>query len=470
MPSKEFDLVAVGGGTAGLVSASGGAYLGAEVALIEKSALGGDCLWTGCVPSKAMLAAAHAAERARRGERLGLPALDVTPSFGKVMDRVRAARARVAVHDDPERIRARGIDVQFGEARFLAPGRIDVEGVGTFRSKRIVLATGAGPASPPIRGLEEAGYLTHETAFDEDSLPGSIVILGAGPVGLEFAQIYRRLGASVTVIERLQEVLAAEDVEAAAVVRRSLEAEGVRFCLGATVSAIETDGAKRWVSTTDRLRFEAESLFVATGRRPRIEGLDLERAGIEVTDGAVRVDARLRTTAPGVWAAGDVMGGPQFTHAADLMAKTVVRNALLPFSAKADLSNVPRVTYTDPEIAHVGLAHSEAEAMGASVYRYEFDDLDRAITDGATVGFTKVSADRKGRILGATIVGRGAGELLMPVVLARRHGLTLAEISGTVFPYPTMAEGVKRTADAYQRTRLEGTEGRILRKVIRWLT
>lgn len=469
MPTKEFDLIAVGGGTAGLVSASGGAYLGADVALVEKEALGGDCLWTGCVPSKAMLAAAHTAERARKGERLGLPSLEVTPSFREVITRVRAARAVVAKHDEPERIRSRGIDVRFGAARFTGPGAIEVEGVGTLRSKRIVLATGARPAVPPIPGLEEAGYLTHEGAFDEESLPASIVILGAGPIGLEFAQIYRRLGAQVTVIERLEEALPLDDAEAASLVRRVLEVEGVRFALRTTASAIEAEGTTRRVLTSDGRRFEAESVFVATGRRPAIEGLDLERGGVEVVRGAIRVDGSLRTTAPGVWAAGDVAGGLQFTHAADAMAKTVVRNALLPLSSKADLTNVPRVTYTDPEIAHVGLSHTEAQARGGRVYRYEFGELDRAITDDTTAGFTKISADRRGRVLGATIVGRGAGELLVPVVFARRHGLRLADISSTIFPYPTMAEGVKRAADAYQRARLEGAAGKMLRRVIRWL-
>lgn len=467
MPLREYDLIAVGGGTAGLVSASGGAYLGAKVALVEKSQLGGDCLWTGCVPSKAMLAAAHAAEHIRTAPRFGLPPLEVSPCFRAVMDRVRAARARVAVHDDPDRIRARGIDVHFGSARFAGPGLLEVEGVGTLSSKRIVIATGARPAAPPIPGLEEAGYLTHEQAFEQDELPGSVLILGGGPIGLEFAQIYARLGASVTVLELLPEILPLEDPEAAEVLRSSLESEGVTFSLGTRASAVEIDGTQRVAVTEDGRRFSGELLFVATGRRPNTEGLELERAGI--TADTLSVDDRLRTTAKGVWAAGDVTGGPQFTHAADVMAKTVVRNALLPFSSKVDLSNVPRVTYTDPEVAHVGLSHAESEEQGGTPFRYDFSDLDRAVTDEATTGFTKITADRKGRILAATVVGKGAGEALMPIVLARKHGLSLADISETIFPYPTMVEGVKRTADAYQRTRLEGAAGHLLRSVVRWL-
>ncbi len=469
MAVTEYDLIAIGGGTAGLVSASGAAYLGARVALVERAALGGDCLWTGCVPSKALLASAGAAQRIRTGSELGLPPLEVHPCFRQVMERVRAARAKVAVHDEPERIRARGIDVHFGSARFTGPGELDVEGVGTLRSKRIVIATGARPALPPVEGLKDSGYLTHEVAFDQDELPPTVLILGAGPIGLEFAQMYGRLGAQVTVLEMLPEILPKEDPEAAAVTRGSLESEGITFVLGAKASQVEFEGDTRIVRTHDGRRFTAGLLFVATGRRPNTEGLELDRAGVEATDGDPRVDERLRTSARGVWAAGDVTGGPQFTHAADAMARTVVRNALLPLSSKVDLTNVPRVTYTDPEVAHVGQSHQEAQEGGGATYRYEFSDLDRAIADGSTTGFTKISADGKGRILGATIVAKGGGELLMPLVLARKHGLSLADISGTIFPYPTMVEGVKRTADAYQRTRLEGPAGEILRKVVRWL-
>lgn len=469
MASMEYDLVAIGGGTAGLVTAAGSTYLGARAALVERDALGGDCLWTGCVPSKALLASARLAAHMARANELGLPPSRTTPDFREVMERMRAARARVAHHDDPERFRKMGVSVHFGTARFTGPGALDVEGVGRIRSKRIVIATGARPAIPPIPGLEEAGFLTHEIAFDQDELPPSMIILGGGPIGLEFAQIYRRLGADVTVIEMLPEILPNEDPDVAETLRGFLEEEGIAFALGTRAEKVERDGAERGVIASDGRRFRAEGLFVATGRRPSTEGLELERAGVAIDGHAVNVDNRLRTTARGVWAAGDVTGGLQFTHAADAMAKAVIRNALLPFSSKVDLSNVPWVTYTDPEVAHVGLSEAEAEEEGATTYRYGMDDLDRAIADGAGRGFVKISADRKGRILGATIVAPGAGELLMPLVLARSKGLTLPDISNTIFPYPTMVEGVKRTADAYQRARLEGIGGTILRKVVRWL-
>jgi len=469
MATKEYDLVAVGGGTAGLVTAAGSAYLGARPALVEKHALGGDCLWTGCVPSKALLATARRAAHMARARDLGLPSAPPEVDFRTAMERMRKARERVAHHDDPERFRKMGVAVHFGTARFTGPGRLEVEGVGTLQSRRIVIATGARPALPPVPGLEGSGYLTHETAFDQNELPPSMIILGGGPIGLEFAQIYSRLGARVTVVEMLPEILPAEDPDVALALRESMEEEGVNFLLGSGAQAVEREGEHRVVVTQDGNRVRARGLFVATGRRPNTDGLELDRAGVALDNAAVLVDDRLRASAKGVWAAGDVTGGLQFTHAADAMSRTVVRNALLPFSSRSDLSNVPRVTYTDPEVAHVGLTEAEASQWGGTTYRYPMDDLDRAIADGATRGFVKISADRKGRILGASIVAAGAGELLLPLVLARKHGLRLPDISNTIFPYPTMVEGVKRTADAYQRARLDGKAGQILRKVVRWL-
>jgi pyruvate/2-oxoglutarate dehydrogenase complex dihydrolipoamide dehydrogenase (E3) component len=469
MTSLEYDIVAVGGGTAGLVTAAGSAYLGARAALVEREALGGDCLWTGCVPSKALLASARRAAHMGSADDLGLSSHEPRVDFREVMERMRRARERVAHHDDPDRFREMGVAVHFGTARFQEPGALDVEGVGVIRSRRIVIATGARPAIPPIPGLEEAGYLTHETAFDQDELPPSMVILGGGPIGLEFAQIYSRLGATVTVVEMLPEILPAEDPEVATTLREILEEEGITFALGARAEKVEMEGEERVVTTADGRTFRARGILVATGRRPNTGGLEVDRAGVALEGPGVQVDDRLRSSARGVWAAGDVTGGLQFTHAADAMAKTVIRNALLPLSSRVDLSNVPRVTYTDPEVAHVGLTEAEALEQGGKVFRYPMDDLDRAIADGATRGFVKVSADRKGRILGASIVAAGAGELLLPLVMARKHGLKLPDISNTIFPYPTMVEGVKRTADAYQRTRLEGPGGRVLRRVVRWL-
>jgi pyruvate/2-oxoglutarate dehydrogenase complex dihydrolipoamide dehydrogenase (E3) component len=469
MKTVEYDLVAVGGGTAGLVTSAGASYLGIRAGLIEREALGGDCLWTGCVPSKALIASARMAHAMRNAGELGLEGVAPVIAFREVMDRMRSARARVARHDDPQRFRDMGVGVHFGHARFRDARTLEVEGVGLIRSKRLVIATGAVAAVPPVTGLEEAGFLTHATAFDENELPPSLVILGGGPIGLEFAQIYRRLGAEVTVVEMLPQVLPREDPDVSAALRQILEEEGITVHTGSGAVEVRRESGMKEVVLANGTAVRGAEILVATGRRPTTQGLELERAGVELDGAAVIVDSHLRTSAPSVWAAGDVTGGLQFTHVADYMAKTVLQNAIFPFKKKVDYSVVPWVTYTNPEVAHVGLGQAEAEDRGASTFIYPFDELDRAIADGETQGFVKISADRRGRILGATILGHGAGELLMPLVLAMQNGIPLSKVSGTVFPYPTRVEGVKRASDAFQRTRLDGTGGRLLRKVASWL-
>lgn len=469
MKQDEYDLVAIGGGTAGLVSAAGGAYLGIRSGIVEKNALGGDCLWTGCVPSKALIASARLAHAMKHADRLGLTAAAPKHAFADVMARMRSARGVVEHHDDPERFRAMGVDVHFGAARFLSRDEIEVEGVGRIRSKRFVIATGAYPWAPPIPGLEEAGYLNHHTLFETDELPARVAVMGAGPIGLEMAQVMARLGADVTVVEMMPRILPREDEDIALRLQGMLQEEGITFRLGERVSAVSVEGADKVLTSDTGLRVVADELFVATGRRPAVDGLELERAGVRTDRGAVTVDATLRTSNRRIWAAGDVTGGLQFTHVAEYMAKAVLRNALVPGSAKVDYGNVPWVTYTDPEIAHIGLSQSEAEARGGTTYSYELNDLDRAIVDGEDRGVVKISADRRGRILGATILGSHAGELMMPLQLARTHGLKLSDVSNTIFPYPTMVEGVKRASDAFQRTRLEGMGGQVLKKAISWL-
>jgi len=469
MKELEYDFLAVGGGTAGLVATAGAAYLGLRPGLVEREALGGDCLWTGCVPSKALIASARLAHAMRNAEDLGLTGVAPSHAFSAIMDRMRQARGRVAEHDDPERFRKLGVDVHFGEARFQSPGTLEVEGIGRIRSRRILLATGAAPAVPPIQGLEEAGYLTHTSAFHEDHLPESMLILGAGPVGLEFAQVYNRLGSRVTVVEMLPRILPREDPDVASTLQGILEEEGISFVLGASAVQVRVQNGMKSLTLENDTRVEAREIFVATGRTPRTRILELDRGSVETTDGAVRVDQALKTTAEGVWAAGDVTGGPQFTHVADYMARTVLRNSIFPFKKRVSYDIIPRVTYTDPEVAQVGLNRRESEERGGRVHTYPFRDLDRAIVDGHTEGFVRIQADRRGRIQGATILGHSAGELLMPVVLAMKHGISLGKVSDTIFPYPTRAEGVKRAADAFQRTRLDGPGGLILKKIVSWL-
>jgi pyruvate/2-oxoglutarate dehydrogenase complex dihydrolipoamide dehydrogenase (E3) component len=472
---QRFDLIAIGGGTAGLVTAAGAAALGLRVALVERESLGGDCLWTGCVPSKALIASAKLAHQMRHADELGLVGASPAHVFGSVMDRMRAAREHIAQHDDPERFRRMGVDVVFGSAELSGADRLTVNGQ-SLQAKRIVVATGATPTVPPIQGLAEAGYLTHLTAFDQTSLPRRIALLGGGPIGIEFAQVYSRLGAEVTVFEMLPQLLPREEPEAAQAIASALEAEGIVLHLGAKVERVERGAAGEKVvhagtDSGESIAVPVDEIFVATGRRASTEGLGLERVGVLLERGAVKTDAALRSSVPGIWAAGDVAGGPQFTHVADYHAKLVLRNAVFPFSTKLDYTAVPAVTYVDPEVARVGLTEAEArERFGAvQVYRYEMSDLDRAIVDGHGAGFVKIVTRRGGKIVGATVVASGGGDLLMPLVMAGKQGIKLPKLSPLVYPYPTMSEGIKRAADSYYRQKLAGRTGEWLKRVVRWL-
>jgi pyruvate/2-oxoglutarate dehydrogenase complex dihydrolipoamide dehydrogenase (E3) component len=296
-------------------------------------------------------------------------------------------------------------------------------------------------------------------------------MLGAGPIGLELAQVYNRLGAQVTVLEMADRVLPREDPEAAAVVRDAMETEGVRFVLGERADRVEAGPEGKTVITDTGQRILSDEIFVATGRRPATQSLALEEAGVEVERGAVKVDDTLATTSRGIWAAGDVVAGPMFTHVADYQAKAVLQNAIFPLKKRVDYSRVPRVTYTDPELAHVGMGPEEARAEGGQESRYAFSDLDRAITDGNTAGFVRVWTGKRGRILCATIVGADAGELLLPFILAMDNDIPLQRLSQSIFPYPTRMEGLKRAADGYRKAQLtDSRAGTILRKVVSWLT
>jgi pyruvate/2-oxoglutarate dehydrogenase complex dihydrolipoamide dehydrogenase (E3) component len=472
------DIIIVGGGTAGLVTAVGAAALGAKAALIEGGALGGDCLWTGCVPSKALIAFARKywdGGLGARGRELGTHeplAPSPEPRWADAAEWMRAARDRVAKHDDPERFRAMGVDVLLSPARLAGPDRVEVDGR-TFRAKRIVLALGSVPAVPPIPGLVDAGFLTHVTALDQSALPPRIAMLGGGPVGLEFAQTYGRLGAQVTVLEMLPEVLPKEDPEVGRYVRECLTAEGITVLTGFRTERVAREGNAKVIHGAEGQRVAADEIFVATGRQPNTRDADPARAGVELDRGAVRVNERLETTAPGIWAAGDVTGGLQFTHVADYMAKVVVRNALTPLATKADYRVVPWVTFTDPEVARVGMTVDEAVGAGERplAFRSDFGELDRAIVEGAgaTAGFCKVVTRPNGKILGATIVGRGAGELIMEFVLAMRLGIRLPRLAGVIHPYPTMSEIVSRTAAVWYRRKYTGTRAaRLVQRLVRW--
>lgn len=477
MSSREgrFDLVIIGGGTAGLVAAAGSAALGARVALVERDRLGGECLWTGCVPSKGLIASARIAHAMETAGRFGLMPRTARPSDTGVLESVRDVRARIQPHDDPERFREMGVEVIQAAARLRSEHVVEA-GDRRLRGRKILLATGSRPAIPPVDGLVETGFITHEDAFDRAELPDSSVILGAGAIGVEVSQAYRRLGVETTLVETAPRVLPREDPEISAAVQELLEEEGIRVLTGrGAVRAVpREDGSARLelesTGPTEARQeasgaVNAEEIFVATGRSPNVESLGLEQVGIEANGSGVVVDDRLRTSLSHVFAAGDVIGGYQFTHVADHEARTVVRNALFPFSSAVDYSTVPWAIFTDPPVARVGLTEAEARERhgdGVDVVRYDLAHLDRAITDRSPRGLVKIVVDRRGRILGGHLLGEDAGSVIMELTLAMREGVELGTLSEVVHPYPTMSEGLRRAADAHRRTGLTSTMERWL--------
>lgn len=472
---ERYDLAVIGGGTAGLVSAAVSAGIGAKTALVEERRLGGECLWTGCVPSKAIIRSASVLHALRHAADYGIDVQGGRADFGRVMDRVHAIIRGIEPHDSPERFRAMGVDVIEGRARFVSPEEALVGGR-RVRARRWILATGSRTAIPPVPGLEAAGYLTHETLWELRALPESLLVLGAGPIGLEMAQAFARLGSTVTVVDLAERVLEREDPEIAAVVARRLEREGIRLLLGARATAVRMDAGARVVTVSTaagEVELRAAELLVATGRRPNVEEMGLEAIGVEVTEKGVTVDGSLRTSAHNVWAAGDVVGPYRFTHVADYQARIAAPNALFPLRRKVDYRVVPWCTYTDPEVARVGMTEAEARAEWgekAAVYRYDHDSLDRALCDGEPDGLTKVVLDPKGRLVGAHVVGPRAGETIHEAVLAVRQRLKLSELSGMIHVYPTYPESLKRAADAFLRAKYSGGLARkVADLAVRWL-
>ena len=462
-PAGQYDLVVLGAGTGGLVSAAAGAGMGKRVALVERGLMGGDCLNLGCVPSKAILRCARAAAEVRRAGELGVRGTEwAEADFGAVMERMRRLRSEIAPHDGAERLRGLGVDVFFGDASFTGSDRVAV-GESELPCKRAVIATGGRPTAPPVPGLEEAGYLTNETVFSLTERPGRIGVIGAGPIGCELAQAFARLGSDVTLIEAAHGVLPREERDAAAIVQRALEADGVRvLCCGKQmrVSAGQAEKHISLASHGGEHQVTVDEILVATGRAPNVEGLGLDVAGIEYDGTGVRVDDRLRTSNPRVFAVGDVTPLEKFTHAADAHARIAARNALLPwlpFKARASKLTVPACTYTEPELAHVGATRTELETAGARFETIEVSlgDVDRAILDGATDGLVKLHVARgSGRILGATVAAPDAGNLIGEIATAMRAGMPLQKLSGVIHPYPTLAEAIKRAGDQYFKRRL----------------
>jgi len=474
MSSKTYDILAIGGGTAGLVTAAGAAGLGASVALIERHRMGGECLWNGCVPSKALIAAAKAAKQARTARRFGVETGEITVHLDEVLAHVRRVQDKIAPHDSPERFRGLGVDVHEGSAKIVAPDAVEVNGT-VLKTRHLVIATGTRPAVPPIPGLKDVPFHTNETIFQIERLPGTLLVIGGGPIGTELAQAFGRLGSTVHVIEALPDFFFREDHEIAAMLREQLEAEGLTFHLGAQASNVRQEGGRTVVTITradgSTQELTGDALLVAVGRAPNVGDLGLEGIGVKTDRGGVITDGKLRTNVPGVWAVGDVVsGGLKFTHVADHMARGLLRNALFPGSSALDYSAVPWVTYTDPELAHVGLTEVEArERFGSSigVWRREIGAVDRVLADGGPPGLVKIITDRKGRVLGGHILGPHAGDMIGELTIALKHGLTVGQLGAVIHPYPTTAEAIKQASEQRVKATFTGWKKALVRRIVR---
>lgn len=476
-PKRRYHMVVVGAGTAGLVTAIGAAGLGARVALVERALMGGDCLNAGCVPSKAIIRAARCVASVRDAAQFGvhLPEGAASVDFGKVMERMRRLRAGISAHDSAQRFSDQGVDVFLGQATFTGQRSVRV-GSSELKYSKACIATGSRAVLPPIPGLREADPLTNETVFSLTELPPRLAIIGGGPIGVEMAQSFARFGSEVTLIEGGAGVLTREDRDAARIVERAMRRDGVSmlFRTKATGLAVE-DGLSvvRTESMEDGAAGEvrADRVLVAAGRAPNVEGLGLESVGIQWEDRrGVLVNDKLRTSNRHVYAAGDVSSAFKFTHMADAMARIVIGNALFFGRSRASALTVPWCTYSSPELAHVGVHEQQGENGGASIdtYRTDMSAVDRAILDSEPEGFVKIHCKSgTDRILGATIVAEHAGEMISEVTTAMVGGLGLRSIAGTIHPYPTQAEAIRKTADAYQRTRLTPGVRRLLRAMLR---
>jgi len=472
-PDGRYNLVVVGGGTAGLVSAAGAAGLGAKVALVERALLGGDCLNVGCVPSKALIRSAHAAAEVRDAARYGVVVPDgVRVDFAAVMERMRRLRADISPNDSAARFRDLGIDVYLGSGRFVGKDKLEVGGQ-TLSFARAVIATGARAAMPPIPGLAGSGALTNETLFSLTALPKRLAVIGAGPIGCEMAQSFARFGSEVTLMDFADRVLPREDPEASRLVGASLERDGVRLVLGSAVAEVRSDDREKTVvveSGGKKREIVADALLVGVGRAPNVDGLGLEAAGVAFDKRkGVEVDDRLRTSNKRIYAAGDICSRFKFTHTADAMARIVLRNALFFGRAKVSDLTVPWCTFTDPEVAHVGLTPDDAKKQGLAIDTINVDlaDVDRAILDGETEGFLRVHVKKgKDEIVGATLVSKHAGETISEVTLAMVGKSGLGTLANTIHPYPTQADILKRAGDAWSRTRLTARTASILRWIL----
>jgi pyruvate/2-oxoglutarate dehydrogenase complex dihydrolipoamide dehydrogenase (E3) component len=463
--ADDYDLAIIGAGAGGLTAADFAVQLGAKVALIEKSRIGGDCTWTGCVPSKSLLKAAKIAHDVRRAERFGISASAPVADMERVREYVRQTIRQIYPSHTPEALRAKGIDVVLGTGRFVDPDTIAV-GERRLHAKKILLTTGARPTIPDIDVLESVPFVTYERIFENDRLPSGLVVIGGGPLGIEMAQAYQRLGAQVTVVaERL---LPKDEPEAREVLEKVLQHEGMKFVRGRAKCA-RSEG-EQIVVMTDADEARGDLLLVASGRAPVVAGLDLEKAGVIHSDKGIPVDERLRTNIKHIYAAGDAAGGYQFSHLAAWQAFLAARNALIPGSSKGLTDLVPWVTFTDPEVAHIGLTEEQAgQRFGddVTVDSTAMSHIDRAVCEDDRDGFIKVVATRNGRIVGATVVGSRAGETITEFILAIERHMKISDLAGPIHAYPTYSSAVQQLAArmAVART-LSGFSG----DAIRWLS
>jgi pyruvate/2-oxoglutarate dehydrogenase complex dihydrolipoamide dehydrogenase (E3) component/uncharacterized membrane protein YdjX (TVP38/TMEM64 family) len=473
-PAPSYNLVVIGAGTAGLVTAAGAAGLGAKVALIEKHLLGGDCLNVGCVPSKAIIRSGRAAFDAKEagsfGVRVGKP---IQVDFPAVMERMRKLRADLSPTDSAHRFAKLGVDVFLGEARFAGPDTVEVAGQ-TLRFKRAVIATGARAVEPLIPGLVEAGYLTNETVFNLTQCPARLAVIGGGPIGCELAQAFQRLGSQVTLLHKNAHLLDREDMDAAALVQKTFLREGIVLRLNATITRVKRGGGEKLIYYQAQGKDETltvDEILIGTGRTPNVLGLNLHAVGVQYDRcKGVLVNDRLQTTNPRIYAAGDVCLDWKFTHAADFSARIVIQNALFLGRKKASAPTMPWCTYTDPEIAHVGLYESDARERGIELDTYvrQFKEVDRAVLDGEEDGFVKFHVrKRTDEILGATIVARHAGEMISEISVAMGARIGLGKLASVIHPYPTQAEAL-RQCGAYNRTRLTPTVKKWMGRWLAW--
>lgn len=479
--NEKYDLTIIGGGSAGLVLAVAGAKLGKKTALVEKHRIGGDCLWTGCVPSKALLKAAKVANYTRNANKYGITTTETKPEWQKVMEYVQSTQHVIeAEHDNPERFREMGVDVIFGNGHFEARDTFVVEDIEneqtrTLKSKKFVISTGSRPLAPLIPGLESCGYLDSENVWELEELPQRLLVIGAGPIGIELGQAFHRLGAEVTIAQRSGRILTKEDIDVSEKMLNYLTSEGIDVRINTNIAKVEKqkDGVKvsfsglQNTSTSDNQEQVFDKILVAAGRAPNVEGLGLEKIGVQIQKNGIVVNGQLQTHVKNIYAAGDVIGHYLFTHVAAFQAQLLVRNFLLPFSKKINYSVVPWTTFCDPEVARCGLTEAEAQDKYGDVDVFTLDqaDVDRAVAEGETHGFSKVIASKwRGKILGVHLVGANAGEVIHEYVLAMQEGIPLRKLSGMIHVYPTYSTSVWRVAAKWLS---EGTLVRTLRRLIR---